>query len=65
MRKAQVHLAYSFQEAENFDRRFWKRAGAAMRFVAAWSCVKDYFKMRGHHGRLPRLRRTVQSIKFR
>ena len=47
-----------------FDRLFWKRAGAQMRFIAAWSMLEDFYKIRGIHGykNKLRLRRHVQSI---
>ena len=62
MRKIWVHKARSFKEAEEFDIWFWRRAGAQGRFSAAWLMIGDLFKIRGKSGRLPRLRRSVQSI---
>ena len=62
-RKVWEHLARSFKEAEEFDIKFWRAAGAQARFSAAWSMLADYFLMKGKSGRLPRLRRTVQSFK--
>jgi len=47
MRKIWVHRAKSFADAERFDAWFWRRAGAAARFEAAWSMVSDFLKMRG------------------
>lgn len=58
-----VHKSYSFKEAAEFDIRFWQKAGANARFAAAWDMVRDFLKMRGKSGNLPRLRRSVQSIK--
>ena len=57
-----VHKARSFEEAERFDARFWRRAGAAARFEAVWSMVRDFLKLRGQSGDQPRLRRSVQHI---
>ena len=63
MKKIWVNVARSFKEAEEFDVRFWKRAGAAARFEGAWSAVSDFLKMKGKSGVQPRLRRSVQNIK--
>jgi hypothetical protein len=63
MKKIWVHKAKSFEDAERFDRWFWRQAGAAARFSAMWSMVSDYLKMQGKSGVQPRLRRSVQSIK--
>ncbi len=62
MRKVWVHKARSFEEAREFDERFWRRAGAQARFAAAWSIIEDSFKMRGKDARQLRLRRSVQNI---
>ena len=62
MKKIWVHKSHSFKEAEEWDRKFWRRAGAQARFAAAYECVKDYFKMKGIHERYLRLRRSVQNI---
>lgn len=56
------HVGHSFQEAEEWNIKFWRRVGARGRFEAAWSLIGDYFKMRGKHGRVPRLRRDVLRI---
>jgi len=58
-----VHKARSFEEAERFDARFWRRAGAAARFEAVWSMVMDLLKIRGASGGEPRLRISVQHIR--
>ncbi len=61
----QIHLAHSHQDADAFNSNFWKKAGAFARFAAAWQMVLDYHtKIKGKHGRLPRLRRSVQNIQF-
>ena len=62
MRRIYENKAYSFKEAEEFDKKFWRRAGAQARFAAAWDMVKEYMKMKGKNARLLRLRRSVQSI---
>lgn len=62
--KVWVHKARSFKEAEEFDIKFWRRAGVQARFSAAWTMLRDVMKMRGHRGRLPRLRRSVQNIEY-
>ncbi len=64
MKKIWVQKTSSFQEAERFDERFWRSAGAAARFSATWSLVGDYFKLRGKSRGQPRLRRTVQRVEF-
>ena len=63
MKKIWVHKAKSFRDAEQFDIRFWRRAGAAARFEAAWTMVNDFFKMRGESDAKLRLRRSVQRVK--
>ncbi|OGX38508.1 MAG: hypothetical protein A3D87_05670 [Omnitrophica WOR_2 bacterium RIFCSPHIGHO2_02_FULL_50_17] len=65
MKKIWVHKAKSFKDAEEWDRKFWRRAGAQARFAAACSMVKDYLKMKGKSEHLLRLQRTVQRIKRR
>ena len=62
MKKFSVHVSHSFEEADEWDRKFWRRAGSHARFIAAWSLVKDYIKMKGKSERLLRLRRSVQNI---
>lgn len=65
MKKIWINKAKSFKEAEEWDRKFWRRAGSHMRFIAAWSTVIDYFRMKGKYVKNasePRLRRSVQNI---
>ena len=64
MRKIWVHKSYSFKEAEEWDRKFWRRAGSHARFAAAFECLKDYCKMKGKDERSLRLRRSVQNIEY-
>ena len=63
MKKVWIHQAKSWKDAEEFDVRFWRAAGAAARFEAAWAAVGDFLKLRGKSGDQPRLRRTVQHVK--
>ena len=63
MKQVWVRKSHSFKEAEDFDARFWRRAGALARFTAAWEMVVDLRKMKGLGGGQLRLRRTVQNIK--
>jgi hypothetical protein len=63
MSKIQTNVARSFREAEEFDRRFWRRAGTAARWAASWSMVLDFIKMRGGDESELRLRRSVQNVK--
>lgn len=58
-----VHKAYTFKEAEDFDIKFWRKAGAAARFAATWSMVMDWQKMKGQRCGQLRLQKTVQRIK--
>lgn len=64
-RKVWENKAKSFKEAEEFDWKFWRRAGARARFEAAWSCIIDYYKMKGIHDYEDklRLRRSVCRLK--
>ena len=59
-----VQKTSSCKEAERFDERFWRSAGAAARLSATWSLVGDYFKLRGQSRGQPRLRRSIQHIEF-
>ena len=65
MKRIWINKANSFKEAEEWDRKFWRRAGAQARFAAAREALKDYFKMKGINERHLRLRRTVQNIERR
>jgi len=48
-----------------FDREFWRRAGAEMRFVATWDMVLEADLFRGEHAVKSRLQRSVQNIERR
>ena len=63
MKKIWVHKAKSFKEAEEWDRKFWRRVGAQARFAAAYQILKDYMKINGKDARSLRLRKSVQTIK--
>lgn len=62
MKKVWVHKAKSFEDAERWDAWFWRRAGAAARFEAAWAMVGEYLKMRGQSRAQLRLRRSVLHV---
>ena len=49
----------------SFDLAFWKRVGASGRFEAAWQMVCDYVKWKKINGFKQRLRRSVESLKYR
>jgi len=62
MAKIWENKARSFKEAEEFDDRFWRRAGASARFVATWMMVMEWQKMRGKRSGQPRLKKSVGRI---
>ncbi|MBL7069750.1 MAG: hypothetical protein ISS34_07830 [Candidatus Omnitrophica bacterium] len=62
-KKIQENVTRSFKKAEEFDIKFWRRAGVRARFAAAWKAVEEFYKFKGKHGHKPRLRRAVQNIK--
>jgi len=62
MKKIWVHKAKSFEDAERWDRWFWRRAGAAARFEATWEMVGEFLKMRGKSRDELRLKRSVQRV---
>ncbi len=61
-KKLWVHKAKSFKEAQEWDRKFWRRAGSQARFSAAFEMLKDYIKIKGKNASSLRLRRSVQNI---
>ena len=67
-RKIYTNKAYSFEEAEQFDREFWKNVGPEGVFSAAWVMLEDSFKMKGkcydEYADQLRLRRSVQNIEY-
>jgi hypothetical protein len=63
MRKFFEHKTRSFKAAEDFDKRFWQRAGVQARFSAMWKCVEDFYRLRGKRGYKLRLQRSVEHIK--
>ena len=62
MRKIWEHKANSFKQAEEFDIKFWKKAGAEARFSATWKMVGEFYKIKGINGYKRRLQRSVQHI---
>lgn len=63
MKDIKVKKSFSYQEAQEFDEKFWDEAGAPMRFLAARQMVEQYLKMRGNRGRdSRRLRRTLKVV---
>jgi hypothetical protein len=62
MKKVEVNVTQSFKEAYEWNLRFWQNKTAGDRFSAAWLMIKDWYKMKGKRGSLPRLRRSVQNI---
>jgi hypothetical protein len=62
MKKVWVHKATSFEDAERWDERFWRRAGAAARFEATWAMVGEFLKIRRRPRAQLRLRRSIQHI---
>ncbi|MBI4667695.1 MAG: hypothetical protein HY747_00685 [Elusimicrobia bacterium] len=61
MKRIWENTTSSYKNAEFFDRKFWRSAGASARFAAAWSMVYELWKTKGYPAK-PRLRRSVQSI---
>lgn len=64
MKRIWANKARSFKEAEEFDARFWRRAGANAKFSALWTMVEDFYKIRNKHGYKLRLQRSVQHIEY-
>lgn len=50
------------QADDDFELKFWQRAGVQMRFAAAWQMIKDFYKIRGKNEIKPRLQRSIQNI---
>ena len=63
MRRIWSQKSTSYKEAEDFDDRFWRRAGASKRFEASWMMLMELYKIRGSRRGQLRLRRSVQNIK--
>jgi len=62
MAKIWENKAHSFKEAEEFDDRFWRKAGAQKRFEASWLMLIDLYKMKGVRRGPPRLKKSVEKI---
>ncbi|MCK4762709.1 MAG: hypothetical protein KAW12_10980 [Candidatus Aminicenantes bacterium] len=53
-------------DKKEFDREFWKNAGAEAKFAAAWEMVNEHLLIRGKKDAgQQRLQRSVQNIKRR
>jgi hypothetical protein len=51
-------------EAEEFDRKFWRRLGAQARFAKTWELSLEAWRLAGQtHEDEPRLRRS--AVRFR
>jgi hypothetical protein len=61
MKKIWEHKTKSFKKAEEFDIKFWRKAGVRARFAAAWKAIEEFYKFKGKHGYKPRLRRDVEK----
>ena len=49
---------------DDFDLKFWQRAGVQMRFSAAWKMLGEFYNIRGRIGGYKlRLQRSIQNIK--
>lgn len=62
MKRIWVNKAKSFKEAELFNMKFWRSAGAQARFRATWSLIKDFYRVKGMHGDNLRLQRSIEHI---
>ena len=52
-------------DLDEFDFIFWKQAGIAKKFEAAWQMVLDLPKWKGKNAGQPRLRRSIAVLKPR
>ena len=50
------------EQDRSFDREFWSKVGAEVRFAAAWEMVAEYMAIRGADGSKSRLQRSVARI---
>jgi hypothetical protein len=62
MKRIWINKAKSFNEAKEWDRKFWRRAGSHARFAAAYEILKEYMKIKGKNASSLRLKRSVQNI---
>jgi len=63
MRKIWERKSRSYEEAEEFDTQFWRKAGVQARWEATWMMVVNSLKMRGKSGRQLRLQRDIQRVR--
>jgi hypothetical protein len=47
---------------DDFDIKFWQKAGAFERFSAAWKMIEEFYMMKGINGHKLRLQRYIQNI---
>jgi len=50
------------KDKDDFDIKFWRRAGVFARFSATWGMVEDFCRIKGKNGNKLRLQRAVQNI---
>ena len=50
------------KSGDSFDLQFWQKAGAQMRFKAAWDMVKEAYKLNGKNVSKFRLQIHIQNI---
>ena len=63
--KVFVNAAYSFKEADEFNRKFWRQAGPFVRFATAWEMIRDYYKIRGNPLPSFRLQKNIVNVVYR
>lgn len=47
---------------DDFNIRFWQKAGVFERFSATWKMIEEFYKMKGRYGHKLRLQRSIQNI---
>lgn len=48
---------------DDWDIKFWQKAGVNARFSATWGMIKDFYKIKGiKNGNKRRLQRSIQNI---
>lgn len=50
------------QADDDWDIKFWQKAGVNARFSAAWEMLEEFYKIRGKSGIKFRLQRSVENI---
>ncbi len=61
-KKVKERMVHVTRANDNFDLKFWQKAGAQMRFKASWEMVKEAYKIKGKNGTKLRLQRHIQNI---